>query len=58
MSADDVVRTGLGDLDRGRAVSIPGRRYQAVVLATRLVPPGVQRALVQRLSGRMPAARR
>ena len=58
MSADEVVRTGLGDLDRGRAVSIPGRRYQAVVLATRLVPPRAQRALVQRLAGRLPSARR
>jgi short-subunit dehydrogenase len=33
-----VVERALADFDRGRAVSIPGRQYRAIVAATRLVP--------------------
>ncbi len=33
-----VVQRALADFDRGRAVSIPGRQYRAIVGATRLVP--------------------
>jgi short-subunit dehydrogenase len=33
-----VVERALADFDRGRAVSIPGRQYRAIVGATRLVP--------------------
>ena len=33
-----VVGRALADFDRGRSVSIPGRRYRAIVGATRLVP--------------------
>ncbi len=33
-----VVERALADFDRGKAVSIPGRQYRAIVGATRLVP--------------------
>ena len=54
LSADEVVRAGLADLDRGRSVSVPGLQYKAVVVATRLVPPRTQRALVGALRSRLP----
>ncbi|CAN7234123.1 SDR family NAD(P)-dependent oxidoreductase [Microbacterium sp. LjRoot45] len=38
LSADDVVREGLRDAARGKAVSIPSLRYKVLVAATRLVP--------------------
>jgi short-subunit dehydrogenase len=54
LSADEVVRAGLADLDRGRSVSVPGLQYKAVVTATRLVPPRTQRAVVRALRSRLP----
>lgn len=54
LSADEVVRTGLTDLDRGRSVSVPGLPYKAVVVASRLVPPSTQRAVVRALRNRLP----
>lgn len=48
LTAQRVVDEGLRDLDRGVVVSVPGRRYKALVLAARLVPPG----LVNRVVGR------
>lgn len=38
LDAADVVREGLRDAARGRAVSIPSRRYRALVRAARLLP--------------------
>lgn len=38
LSAERVVDEGLRDLRRGRSVSIPSRRYRAVVGLTRLIP--------------------
>lgn len=58
LDADDVVREALADLDRGRALSIPGRQYKALLVATRLVPPGLQRRLATAVRGRLPASRR
>lgn len=48
LDADRVVREGLRDLRRGRAISIPSRRYRALITASRLVP----RPLMERLSRR------
>ena len=40
-----LVREALADFDRGRAESIPSRRYRAIVTVTRLLPTGLlQRA--------------
>jgi short-subunit dehydrogenase len=58
LSADEVVRTGLADLERGRSVSVPGLQYKAVVQLNRLVPAGVQRALVRGLQSRLPGRAR
>lgn len=41
MDAEDVVREGLRDLERGRRISVPSRRYRAIVIALRYVPKPV-----------------
>lgn len=38
LKAEDVVREGLRDTARGRAVSVPSLRYKVVVAATKLLP--------------------
>jgi len=44
LEADRLVEEALADFDRGRAMSIPSKRYKAIVTATRLVPgPALQR---------------
>ena len=54
LDADEVVRTALQDLDAGRSLSIPGAQYKAIVAATRLIPPGVQRTVLRGLQSRFP----
>ncbi len=54
LDADDVARIALADLDRGRALSIPGAQYKVIVQATRLIPAGAQRAIVSGLRSRLP----
>ncbi|MBD8870247.1 SDR family NAD(P)-dependent oxidoreductase [Nocardioides donggukensis] len=44
LEPDRVVREALTDLDRGRAMSIPSRRYRAIVAVARILP----RSLLQR----------
>lgn len=46
LDADDVVATCLRDLAAGKAVSVPSRRYRAIVAVSRLAP----RTLVARLA--------
>ncbi|RHW27729.1 SDR family NAD(P)-dependent oxidoreductase [Nocardioides immobilis] len=38
LEADRLVRDALADFDRGKAMSIPSKRYKAIVTATRVVP--------------------
>lgn len=45
LEADRLVREALADLDKGRAMSIPSKRYKAIVAGSRVVP----RAALQRL---------
>ncbi|EWM15032.1 SDR family oxidoreductase [Kutzneria sp. 744] len=53
LDADQVVSECLTDLGHGKAVSIPGFQYKAVVGLSRLVPRG----LVRRIAGRVAAGR-
>lgn len=44
LEADRLVRDALADFDRGKAVSIPSKRYKTIVTVSRLVPrPALQR---------------
>ena len=54
LQADDVVAASLRDLDAGRPLSVPGAAYKAIVGATRVVPPPLQRRLARGLGGRRP----
>lgn len=54
LAADDVVRTALADLDKGKSLSVPGGQYKAIVAATRLIPPSVQRTVLRGLQSRFP----
>ncbi|ANH36537.1 putative oxidoreductase [Nocardioides dokdonensis FR1436] len=47
LDADDLVRTALADLAKGKVFSIPSARYKVITGAARLVPGG----LLQRLQG-------
>jgi uncharacterized protein len=57
LSARDVVRTALDDLDAGRPLSVPGLQYKALVVLSRLVPPRLRAAVVLRVRSRLPAPR-
>ncbi|WP_375478093.1 SDR family NAD(P)-dependent oxidoreductase [uncultured Jatrophihabitans sp.] len=48
LSADQVVRDGLADTLVGKPVSVPSRRYQALVAAARTLPRPVLRAVAAR----------
>ena len=54
LDADDVVRTGLRDLEAGKALSVPGAPYKAIVVASRLLPTSVRAGVVRGLRSRMP----
>ena len=41
LDASDVVSESLGDIARGKAVSVPSLRYKALVALIRLVPPSL-----------------
>jgi len=48
LNADDVVREGLRDAARGKAVSIPSLRYKTVVALTRMLPPSFTARVARR----------
>lgn len=48
LDARDVVREGLRDAARGRAVSIPSLRYKAIVAIARLLPSSVTSGVARR----------
>ena len=54
LDADDVVRTGLRDLEAGKPLSVPGAQYKAIVVASRLLPTSVRSGVVRGLRSRMP----
>lgn len=47
LEPDRLVRDALADFDKGRAMSIPSKRYKAIVTTSRVVP----RSALQRLQG-------
>jgi hypothetical protein len=49
LSAESVVDAAMKDLARDAVVSIPSRRYQAVVIASRLTPRRLARAVAARI---------
>jgi len=48
LDARDVVREGLRDAARGRAVSIPSLRYKAIVAIASLVPSALTAGVARR----------
>ncbi len=54
LDADAVVAAALQDLRSGKSLSVPGRQYKAIVAATRVIPPSVQRTVVRALQSRFP----
>lgn len=52
LNADRVVRDCLRDLARGKTISIPGKRWQAIVGVGKALPPPVLRTLTGKLAAR------
>ncbi|MFI6322436.1 SDR family NAD(P)-dependent oxidoreductase [Nonomuraea sp. NPDC050556] len=52
LNADDVAKTAMRDLAMGKAASVPGALYKAIVAVGQLVPSSVQQAVNRRLSRR------
>lgn len=52
LDAERVVRECLRDLDRGRVVSVPGKRWKALVFAVRAMPSPMRRAVGGRIAAR------
>lgn len=50
LDADDVAREAFDDLAAGRPVSVPGRRYRALVETVRHLPPGGRARVLRRLA--------
>lgn len=48
LDADEVVQTALSDLRRGKAVSIPSKRYKAIVGISHLSPRGLTERIARR----------
>lgn len=42
LEPDRLVRDALADFDKGKALSVPSKRYKAIVTATRMIPGSVQ----------------
>ncbi|HEX6077647.1 MAG TPA: SDR family oxidoreductase [Micromonosporaceae bacterium] len=53
LRAEDVVRTGLHDLRRGKLISVPDVRYKLVVAAMRHLPHGLVARLTRDARGRI-----
>jgi short-subunit dehydrogenase len=49
IDADDLVRASMADLRRNSVISIPGARFRATALATRILPRPLVRSVVYRM---------
>ena len=56
LDADRVVAEALSDLAKGRALSIPGAQYKALLAASKVVPDGLRRRVVAAVRDRLPAS--
>lgn len=52
LNAEQVVRESLADAAAGKVVSIPSKRWKAIVVALKLMPPGLRRKLGGKLAAR------
>lgn len=52
LNADRVVRDCLADLESGKTISVPGKRWQAIVGAGRMIPPPLRRIAERAISRR------
>jgi short-subunit dehydrogenase len=57
LQADRVVEDALSDLERGKALSVPGLQYKAIVAATRVIPTGVRSGVTKVVRSRLPGPR-
>jgi uncharacterized protein len=51
LEVDDVVSKSLADIAAGKAISVPGVQYKALVTAGRMIPRGLARAATKRVGG-------
>jgi short-subunit dehydrogenase len=54
LQADRVVADALDDLDHGKALSVPGLQYKAIVAVTRVIPTGVRTGVTRIVRKRLP----
>jgi short-subunit dehydrogenase len=51
LEVEDVVTQSLADVAAGKVISVPGPQYKAIVVAGRLMPRGLMRAVTKRVGG-------